>query len=120
VRRFIVRSLSAAAGLGLAAVTLSGVRIDGPLVLLEAGLALGLLHALARPLIVLLTLPLTIATLGAFLFLIDVGLVLITARLLQGVSLHGFWAPPAVALIVNVASFVGVRLFARRARRFAR
>ena len=68
---FFLRVLITALGLWLAATLLDGVRIAGPLSLVLAALLLGFVNAFVRPLVVLLTLPLTLVTLGLFLFVVN-------------------------------------------------
>jgi putative membrane protein len=85
VVRFILRGLVAALGLWLASYLVPGVHVHGVKTLIVAGLLLGLANALVRPILTFLTLPLTIVTLGLFLFVVN-GLMV----LLVGWVLHRF------------------------------
>ena len=70
----IIRTLITAAGLWAADSLLSGVRIDGHWTLLFAALALGIINAVIRPVLTVLTLPLTVVTLGLFLLVLNAGM----------------------------------------------
>ena len=83
--RFILRGLVAALGLWVASYLVPGVHVHGIKTLIVAGLLLGLANALVRPILTFLTLPLTIVTLGLFLFVVN-GLMI----LLVGWVLHRF------------------------------
>ena len=86
-----VRTLITALGLGLATVILPGVSIGEPVTLLVAALLLGLVNAFVRPLLVLLTLPLTLVTLGFFLLVINAEMFGLVAAMLDGFHVAGFF-----------------------------
>jgi putative membrane protein len=106
VSGFLVRLLVAAAGLWLAQALVPGVEIHGTGTLLVAALLLGIVNAFVRPLIVLLTLPITIVTLGLFLWVINAAMLGLVARLLDGFTLHGFGSALLGALIVSLTSWI--------------
>jgi putative membrane protein len=80
----IVRMLIIAAGIALAAWLIPGITIAGPGTLILAALLMGLVNAFVRPLLVLLTLPLTILSFGLFLLVINAALFGLVAWLLDG------------------------------------
>jgi putative membrane protein len=82
------------------------VRFDSVSALLIAGLVFGIAHALLKPVLVLLTLPITIITLGLFLLVINGLILLLVAWLVPGFHLTGFWYAVGVALVISVFSFV--------------
>lgn len=105
MRGFLTRLAITAAGLWLAQAILPGVRIVGIGTLLLAALLLGMVNAIVRPVLFILTLPLTIFTLGLFLLVlngISLGLV---AWLLPGFSVSGLWAATLGALVVTITSW---------------
>jgi putative membrane protein len=104
---FLVRAAIAALGLWLATAWVSGVAIDTPATLVLAGLLLGVVNAVVRPVAVLLTLPMTVLTLGFFLLIINAGMVGLVAWILPGMHVAGFWAAFWTAVIVSVVSVVG-------------
>jgi putative membrane protein len=97
--RFIVQALAAAFGFWLSARVVPGVHAHGLGSLIAAGVILGLINALVRPILILLTFPITLLTLGLFLFVINGISVWLTAALLKGVQVDGL-APAILASIV--------------------
>lgn len=104
---FLIRAAIAALGLWLATIWVHGVRIDSPSTLVLAGLLLGLVNAIVRPIAILLTLPMTIFSLGLFLLVINAGMVGLVAWMLPGMRVAGFWPAFWAALIVSLVSIVG-------------
>jgi len=80
----IVRTLIIAAGIALAAWLIDGITVDSPGTLILAALLMGLVNAFVRPLLVILTFPLTIVTFGLFLLVINAALFGLVAWLLDG------------------------------------
>ncbi len=72
-----------------------------------AGLLLGIVNSIVRPIAIVLTLPMTIVTLGLFLLVINAGMVALVAWMLPGHAGGGFWAAFWTALIVSLVSIVG-------------
>ena len=104
---FILRALIAALGLWLATEWVTGVTIDTPTTLIIAGLLLGIVNAIVRPLAVILTFPITLVTLGLFLLVVNAGMVALVAWLLDGFQLAGFWPAFWTALIVALTGWIG-------------
>lgn len=100
----IVRTLIIALGLGLASVIVPGVQIGGSTTLLIAALLLCLVNAIVRPLAVLLTLPLTLLTLGLFLLVVNAAMFGLVAAMLDGFHVSGFFAALFGAIIVSITS----------------
>ena len=116
--KMIVRWMLLAAALLLVANVYPGVQVASFTSAMIAALVLGLFNALLRPILVLLTLPVTILTLGLFLFVINALLFYFAASVLEGFHVSGFVAaligsvPYSVCgLIIDAAM---ERLFARR------
>lgn len=105
--RFIARVIFAALGLALAAYLLKGVGYDGLIDLLLAAALLGVLNAVVRPILFILTLPLTIVTLGLFLLVLNAAMIGLVAWMLPGFWVHGFWSGIAAAIITGLASWAG-------------
>lgn len=104
---FLVRAAFVALGLWLATAWVSGVSIDGPSTLILAGVSLGVVNAIVRPIAILLTLPMTIVSLGFFLLVINAGMVGLVAWMLPGMHVAGFWAAFWTAVVVSLVSIVG-------------
>ncbi|MBS0490120.1 MULTISPECIES: phage holin family protein [unclassified Phenylobacterium] len=105
--RFIARVIFAALGLALAAYLLKGVGYDSFVDLLLAAVLLGVLNAVVRPILFILTLPLTIVTLGLFLLVLNAAMIGLVAWMLPGFWVHGFWSGVAAAIITGLASWAG-------------
>ena len=95
-----------AVGLALAAALVPGIAIRGLGTLLFAALLMGVVNALLRPLIILVTLPLTIVTFGLFLLAVNAAMFGLVARLLSGFDVAGFWAALLGWLTVSLVSAV--------------
>lgn len=103
---FFVRLLIAALGLWLAQALVPGVEIRGVGTLLVAALLLGIVNAFVRPLIVLLTLPITVVTLGLFLWVVNAAMLALVAALLDGFRLAGFGSALLGALVVSITGWI--------------
>ena len=90
----------------------SGIAVRGMPSLLLAALIFGLVNAVVRPVLVLLSLPLTILTLGLFLLVINAAMLGLTAALLPGFRVDGFWPALLGSIVVSVVSWAAARLFA--------
>jgi putative membrane protein len=104
---FLIRACIVALGLWLATTWVNGVYIDTPSTLILAGVLLGIVNSIVRPIAILLTLPMTLMTLGLFLLVINAGMVALVAWMLPGMHIAGFWAAFWTALLVSVVSFIG-------------
>lgn len=102
---FILRAAFVALGLWLAAQILDGLHFSSAGVLLLAALLLGVVNAIVRPIAVILTLPLTLLTLGLFLLVINAGMVGLVALMLDGFQVDSFWTALGASLIVSIVSW---------------
>ncbi len=103
---FLLRVLVNAFAIYLIAHIVPGIEVDSILTALGAGLVLGLINAIVRPILVVLTLPVTLVTLGLFLFVLNGLCLWLTSQLVRGFEVHGFWAAVFGALIVSVVSWI--------------
>jgi putative membrane protein len=104
---FLIRAVLVALGLWLATAWVPGVTIDRPSTLLLAGVLLGVVNSIVRPIAILLTLPLTILTLGLFILVINAGMVKLVAWMLPGMHVAGFGAAFWTAILVSLVSMIG-------------
>ena len=100
----ILRTLITMLGLYLASVLIPGVSINGTGAFLLGAILLGLANAFIRPVAFLLTLPLTIVTLGLFLFVLNAAMFGLVAGILDGFSVAGFWSAVFGSIIVSLTS----------------
>ncbi|NIL93285.1 MAG: phage holin family protein [Woeseiaceae bacterium] len=102
----VVRTLITMLGLYLASVLVSGVTIEGTGTLILAALLLGLVNGFVRPIAFVLTLPLTIVTLGLFLFVLNAAMFGLVAAILDNFVVAGFWSAIFGAIIVSITSTI--------------
>jgi putative membrane protein len=93
-------------GLYLASQVLSGVNIVGTGTFILAALLLGIVNAVVRPIALVLTFPLTILTLGLFLFVLNAAMFGLVAALLQNFTISGFWSAVFGSIIVSITNTV--------------
>jgi len=114
---FIFRALISAVGLWIATRWVNGIRIDDPTTLVLAGLLLGVVNAIVRPIAVVLTFPITIVTLGFFLLVVNTAMVALVAWLLPGFHITGgFWSAFLTAIIVGITGWIGSWLIGSRGK----
>lgn len=103
---FVLRVAIVALGLWLASYLLPGLQFDSGLTLLAAALLLGIVNAIVRPIAIVLTLPLTLLTLGLFLLVVNAAMLGLVALLLSGFQISGFWTAVGASLIVSLTGWV--------------
>jgi putative membrane protein len=114
---FVLRAVISAIGLWIATRWVSGIRIDNPGTLILAGVLLGVVNAIVRPIAIVLTLPITILTLGLFLLVVNTGMVALVASILPGFHIYGgFWSAFGTALVVWITGWFGSWLIGPRGK----
>lgn len=108
--KIVARVLVTALALLLVAELVPGIVVDGLYAAIIAAILLGVLNLVARPVLVVLTLPITIVTLGLFIFVINASLFLFVASFVEGFEVSGFWTALLGSLIVSVVSAIGNKL----------
>lgn len=103
---FLARLLLNTVAILVAAWLVPGIVLSGTGSALAAGVLLGLVNALVRPVLLLLTLPFTLVTLGLFIFVVNALCLGLTAALIPGLAIDGFWAAFLGALVVSVVSWI--------------
>jgi putative membrane protein len=108
MRRFLVNWLLVSLALAVTAWILPGVHIDTVGSLLVAAIVLGFLNAVLRPVLLLLTLPITLLTLGLFYFILNAILFALGATLVPGFEVDGFgWAFLGALLMSALSTLLG-------------
>lgn len=113
---FFLRVAMVALGLWLAAKMFVGLSFDSAGTLLAAALLLGIVNAVIRPVAVILTLPLTLVTLGLFLLVINAGMLALVAWMLQGFHISSFWTAVGASIVVSVTSWLASGLIGNSGR----
>jgi len=108
---FLVHWLVVALGLAVATYLVPGVSVASGSALAVGALVLGLVNAVVRPVLTLLTLPLTLLTLGLFYLVVNAAAFGLAAALVPGFTVASFWSALFGALVVSLVSwFVGAFL----------
>ena len=97
--------LISAAAIGIAAYIVPGVTID-PISALIAAVVLGALNLFIRPIIVILTLPINVVTLGFFSLVINASLVLLATYIVPGFTVASFWTAVLFAIVLSIVNWV--------------
>ncbi len=113
---FLLRVLINAVAIYLAAAIVPGLEITGLPAALGAGLVLGLINAIVRPVLVVLTLPVTLLTLGLFLFVLNGLCLWLTSVVVKSFEVHSFGAAVLGALLVSVVSWILTAFVSDRGR----
>jgi putative membrane protein len=113
---FLVRTLVVALGLYLASLIVPGIVVTGVWTLLGAALLLGIVNAVVRPLLVILTLPVTILTLGFFLLVINAAMLALVASLFEGFAIAGFWPAVFGSIVISLTGWVASYFIGPRGR----
>lgn len=104
MRAFIIRWGITAVAVMVAAWIIPGIRYDSTNVLLGASLLLGIINAFVRPVLLLLSLPFILITMGLFIFVVNALLMMLVSSIIPGFVVDGFWNAFFGAIIVSVVS----------------
>jgi putative membrane protein len=104
--RFLVRLFLNGVAILVAAWFVPGLQLSSPWSAAFAGVILGFVNAIVRPVLFLLTLPFTLLTLGLFIFVLNAICLGLTAALLPGFEIAGFWSALFGAFIVTIVSWI--------------
>lgn len=110
IMRIVITSIIA---FGLSYI-LRGVHIDSFWAAIVFSIVLALLNAIVKPILILLTLPITLVTFGLFLFVINAGIILLTTEFVKGFRVDGFWWALLFSLLLSIITSVLSRQERRR------
>lgn len=105
MKGFILRAAISALGLWVASQLFDGLNFASPAKLAVAALLLGIVNAFVRPLAFILTLPITVITLGLFLLVLNAAMIGLVAWIVPGFTISGFWTAVGAAVIVSLVSW---------------
>ncbi|THD59508.1 phage holin family protein [Phenylobacterium sp.] len=105
--RLIVRMIFGALGLWIAAKLVPGIHVSSMTALILAAALLGIVNALVRPIVFILTLPLTIITLGLFLLVVNAAMIGLVSLFVPGFAVHGLIPGIMAAIVTGVVSWIG-------------
>ena len=100
--KYIFKVLLTALAVLLIAYLLPGVEVDDYVTAIWVAFIVGILFSILKPILVILTLPVTILTLGLFLFVINAALILLANSWIDGFSVSGFWTALLFSLLLSI------------------
>ncbi len=101
---FLVHWAITALSLWVASLIFRGLKFETTSALVVSALLLGLANAIVKPLLIVLTLPLTLLTLGLFLLVINALMIMLVAALVRGFRLSGFWTAFFASIFISLLS----------------
>jgi putative membrane protein len=101
----MIRWLVSALALYLTSLVVRGIEIHGVGALLFAAATIGILNAVVRPILFLLTLPINVLTLGLFTLVINAGMLKLASDVVRGFEVHGFWSALGGWLLLSIFTF---------------
>jgi putative membrane protein len=104
--RILLKILLNAAAILIAAYFMEGIVLRSTGAALIAGLVLGIVNVVVRPVLLILTFPITLLTLGLFIFIVNAICLALTAALVPGFEVASFWSALGGALVVTVVSWL--------------
>ena len=104
--RFIIQALVTALRLWLSSEVIAGVDFSSTASLIAAAVLLGIVNAVVRPILVVLTFPITIVTLGLFLLVVNAATIGLVSIILGGFTLDGLWPGIGAAVVTGLVSWV--------------
>jgi putative membrane protein len=102
----LLRWLILTSGIIIASYLLEGIHVSGFFPAFLAAALLGILNALFRPILILLTLPINILSLGLFTFVINALMLMLVSGVISGFEVHGFWTALLGSLIISIISWL--------------
>ena len=105
MRGLIIRWVTTALALWLTRFIVKGIAIEGIGSLFFAAVVLGIFNAVLRPLVLLITFPINLVTLGLFTLVINGAMLKLTSEVVRGFSVTGFWSAVIGALLLSAISF---------------
>lgn len=113
---FVTRVIVVGLGLWLASELVPGISVQGAWTLAGAAILLGVVNAVVRPVLVILTLPFTILTLGLFLLVINAAMLGLVAAVFRGFAIDGFGSALLGAIVVSITGWLAAWFIGPRGR----
>jgi putative membrane protein len=116
MRGFLIRCLVAAVGLWLAAALIPGIQFTRASTVILASLLLGIVNAVIRPVILIVTLPITLLTLGLFLLVINGLMLWLVAAVLPGLLIYDFLSAVLGAIVIAITAWIASSFIGSKGR----
>jgi putative membrane protein len=106
MKGLVIRWLFLAVAILIAAHLIEGIEVKGLWSAVFAAAILGVLNAFFRPILIILTLPINILTLGLFTFVINAVLIMMASCVIRGFQVHSFWSALLGSLVISIVSWL--------------
>lgn len=100
----VVHAVINALAVWISAYVLPGVKVDGFFTALVVAVILGIVNALLKPILIVLTIPITIVTLGLFIFVINALMIMLVAKIVPGFTVANFWWALGFSLVLSLVN----------------
>ncbi len=104
--KLLIKWIIIATAILISAYVIPGVSVSGVWAALWLALFLGLINVVLKPVLILLTLPINILTLGLFTFVINATLILLASSVIKGFAVDGFWVAMLFSIVLSIVSYV--------------
>lgn len=102
----LIRWVVSALAILVSSYVLPGIKVDGFVAALTIAVVMGLVNAVIKPILIVLTLPINILTLGLFTLVINALLILLVAKIVPGFTVAGFWWAIAFSIVLSLVGAV--------------
>jgi putative membrane protein len=102
----IINILLSAVAVVVGSYLLPGIEIDSFWVAIIVAIVISLINTFIKPILVVLTIPITFLTLGLFLFVIDAIVILLAGNLISGFEVHGFWPALIFSIVLSILTWI--------------
>jgi putative membrane protein len=116
MKGIIIRWVILTAAITVASYLIKGIHVEGFFSALFAAAILGILNSFFRPILIIITLPLNILTLGLFTFIINAVLLKMVSGVIEGFEVYGFWSAVFGSLIISAVSWLLSSFISERGR----
>ena len=106
MKGLLIRWLVLTVAIVVAAYLMDGIRVEGFFSALSAAAILGVLNAFFRPVLIILTLPLNLLTMGFFTFVINAVLLMMASGVISGFRVEGFWPALFGSLVISIVNWI--------------
>ena len=104
--KFLAQLIISALAVIITSLILPGVQINSPLTGVIVAAVLAVLNAIIKPILVILTIPITVITLGLFLLVINAAIILLASYLVDGFNVQGFWTALFFSIILSLVTSI--------------
>jgi putative membrane protein len=104
--KFLTQLIVSALAVIVAAMILPGVHVDNAITAIIVAAVLAFLNAIVKPVLVILTIPITVFTMGFFLLVINALIILLAAKIVDGFHVNGFWIALLFSLLLTLVTSV--------------